>query len=97
MADLVGPTPKEKRNTPGMHSVEGQLKVSLGSGKNDEVISIELAGVTEGVRGKEFCLQFLDKVVDVPVAVYVGSASVTCFLGVGAGCCGALRWSQGRR
>ena len=23
-------------------------------------------------------------------------ASVTCLLGVGAGCCGALRWSQGR-
>ena len=47
-------------------------------------------------------VQFLDKVVDVPVAVYVGSASVTflllwssslesrasmtCLLGVGAGC-----------
>ena len=40
-------------NTPGMHSVEGHLKVSLGSGENDEVISIELAGVTEGVRGNE--------------------------------------------
>ena len=40
-------------NTPGMHSVEGHLKVSLGSGENDEVISIELAGVTEGVRGSE--------------------------------------------
>ena len=36
-----------------MHSVEGQLKVSLGSVKNDEVISIELADVTEGVRGSE--------------------------------------------
>ena len=31
-----------------------------------------------------------------PVAVYVGSASMTCSLGVGAGCCGALRWGQGR-
>ena len=41
MADLVGPTPKEKRH-PGMHRIEGQLKVSLGSGENDEVISIEL-------------------------------------------------------
>ena len=41
-------------------------------------------------------VQFLDKIVDVPVAVYVGRASVTCFLLVGAGCCGALRWSQGR-
>ena len=36
-----------------MNSVEGHLKVSLGSGENDEVISIELAGVTEGVRGNE--------------------------------------------
>ena len=42
-------------------------------------------------------VQFLDKVVDVPVAVYVGRASVTFLLGVGAGSCGALRWSQGRR
>ena len=36
-----------------MHSIEGQLKVSLGSGEKDEVISIELADVTEGVRGNE--------------------------------------------
>ena len=36
-----------------MHSVEGHLKVSLGSGENDEVISIELAGVTERVRTSE--------------------------------------------
>ena len=28
-------------------------KVSLGSGETDEVISRELAGVTEGVRGSE--------------------------------------------
>ena len=30
VADLVGPTPKGEApaNTPGMHSVEGQLKVS---------------------------------------------------------------------
>ena len=40
-------------NTPSMHGIEGQLKVSLGSGENDEVISIELASVTEGVRGGE--------------------------------------------
>ena len=40
-------------NTPGMHGIEGHLKVSLGSGENDEVISIELASVTEGVRGGE--------------------------------------------
>ena len=40
-------------NTPGIHSVKGHLKVSLQSGENDEVISIELAGVTEGVRGSE--------------------------------------------
>ena len=40
-------------NTPGMHSVKGHLKVSLGSGENDEVINIELAGVTEGVRGSK--------------------------------------------
>ena len=31
-------------------------------------------------------VQFLDKVVDVPVAVYVGRASMTCLLGVEAGC-----------
>ena len=50
VADLVGPTPKKKRQrTPQ----EGQLKVSLGCGENDEVISIELASVTEGVRGGE--------------------------------------------
>ena len=36
-----------------MHGIEGQLKVSLGSGEIDEVISIELARVTEGVRGGE--------------------------------------------
>ena len=36
-----------------MHSVDCHLKVSLGSGENDEVISTELAGVTEGVRGSE--------------------------------------------
>ena len=36
-----------------MHGIEGQLKVSLGSGENDEVISMELASVTEGVRGGE--------------------------------------------
>ena len=55
VADLVGPTPKEKApaNTTSMHGIEGQLKVSLGSGENDEVISIELASVTEGVRGGE--------------------------------------------
>ena len=40
-------------NTPSMHGIEGQLKVSLGSGGNDEVISVELASVTEGVRGGE--------------------------------------------
>ena len=40
-------------NTPGMHSVKGHLKVRLGRSENDEVISIELAGVTEGVRGSE--------------------------------------------
>ena len=40
-------------NTPGMHGIEGHLQVSLGSGENDEVISIELASVTEGVRGGE--------------------------------------------
>ena len=40
-------------NNPGMHGIEGQLKVSLGSGENDEVISVELASVTEGVRGGE--------------------------------------------
>ena len=34
-------------NTPGMHGIEGQLKVSLGSGENDEVISMELARVSE--------------------------------------------------
>ena len=37
-------------NTPSMHGIEGQLKVNLGSGENDKVISIELASVTEGVR-----------------------------------------------
>ena len=36
-----------------MHGIEGQLKVNLGSGENDKVISIELASVTEGVRGGE--------------------------------------------
>ena len=30
-----------------MHSIEGQLKVNLGSGENDKVISIELASVKE--------------------------------------------------
>ena len=40
-------------NTPTMHSVKGHLKVSLSSGENDEVITIELASVTEGVRGSE--------------------------------------------
>ena len=40
-------------NTPGLHGIEGHLKVSLGSGENDEVISMELASVTEGVRGSE--------------------------------------------
>ena len=55
----------------------------------------------------------LDKVVDVPVFVVAldtvevpqlqfvkgleSRASVTCLLGVGAGCCGALRSRQGRR
>ena len=41
---------QHQREAPG---IEGQLKVSLGSGENDEVISIELASVTEGVRGGE--------------------------------------------
>ena len=50
MANTKGEAPA---NTPGIHSVEGHLKVSLGSGENDEFISIELAGVTEGVRGSE--------------------------------------------
>ena len=40
-------------NTPSMHSIEGQLKVNLGSGENDKVISIELASVMEGIRGGE--------------------------------------------
>ena len=34
-------------NTPGMHGIEGHLKVSLGGGEHDEVVSIELADVTE--------------------------------------------------
>ena len=52
MADLVGRTPKEKRqNTPGMHSIEGNLKISLGRAENDEVTRRELADVKEGVRG----------------------------------------------
>ena len=49
-ADTKGEAPA---NTLGMHSIEGHLKVILGSGENDGVISIELAGVTEGVRGGE--------------------------------------------
>ena len=55
MADLVGATPKEKRQrTPRAYTASrGHLKVSLQSGENDEAISIELAGVTEGVRGSE--------------------------------------------
>ena len=40
-------------NTPGMHGIEGHLKVSLGGGEQDEVVSIELADVTEGVRGSK--------------------------------------------
>ena len=40
-------------NTPSMHGIEGKLKVNLGSGENDKVINIELANVTEGVRGGE--------------------------------------------
>ena len=40
-------------NTPGMHGIEGQLKVSLGCGENDEVISVEPASATEGDRGGE--------------------------------------------
>ena len=40
-------------NTPGMHGIEGHLKVSLGGGEHDEVVSIELADVTEGVRGNK--------------------------------------------
>ena len=43
-----GANTKGEANTPGMHSVEGHLKVSLGSGENDEV-----TGVTEGVRRSE--------------------------------------------
>ena len=39
-------------------------------------------------------VQFLVKVVDVSVVVHAGRASVTCLLGVGAGCCGALLWSR---
>ena len=35
-ADSKGEAPA---NTPGMRSIEGHLKVSLGSGENDEVIS----------------------------------------------------------
>ena len=34
-------------NTQGMHSVKGRLKVSLGSGENDEVISIESEAARE--------------------------------------------------
>ena len=34
-------------NTPGVHSVKGRLKVSLGSGENDEVISIESEAARE--------------------------------------------------
>ena len=49
-ADTKGESPA---NTPGIHSVEGHLKVSLRSGENDKVIGIELADVTEGVRGSE--------------------------------------------
>ena len=40
-------------NTPGMHGIEGHLKVSLGGGEHDEVVSIEQADVTEGVRGNK--------------------------------------------
>ena len=40
-------------NNPGVQSIEGNLKVSLEGGENDEVISIELADVTEGVGGNE--------------------------------------------
>ena len=49
-ANTTGEAPA---NTPGMHSVEDHLKISLGSGENDEVFSTELASVTEGVRGNE--------------------------------------------
>ena len=49
-ADTKGESPA---NTPGMHSVEGHLKVNLRCKQNDEVISIELVDVTEGVRGSE--------------------------------------------
>ena len=49
-ADTKGEAPA---NTPGMHSVKDHLKVSQGSGYNDEVISVELADVTEGVRSNE--------------------------------------------
>ena len=38
----------QHQSAPGMHGIEGQLKVSLGSGENDEVTSTELA--TEVVR-----------------------------------------------
>ena len=39
-------------NTPGVHSIEGRLK-SLGGGENDEVVSIELADVAEGISGSK--------------------------------------------
>ena len=41
---------KRQRTPQACTASRGHLKVSLGSGENDEVISIELAGA-EGVRG----------------------------------------------
>ena len=42
---------------------------------------------TSGGAVYQGVVQFLDKVDDVPVAVHVGRASVTCLLGCRAGCC----------